>query len=333
MEYRPLGRTGLKISALSLGCFNFGRRADQRESSSMLHRALDAGINAIDTADSYAAGASEQMVGAALAETGARSRVLLTTKVHFPVTEGDVNSRGNSRRYILAACDASLRRLRTDWIDVYMVHRPAPDTAIDETLGALDDLIRAGKVRYAGTSTFAAWQIVEGLWSARDLGLPRITVEQPPYNLLDRRIERELLPMATTFGIAIVVWSPLARGFLTGRFSQGSPLVNTRLADNPHTAEDHQKPPALRVLEALSVIAADRGVPTCQVALGFCLARPTIASVILGPRNAEQLDQLIPAAGVRLSAEEMQRLDEVAKPGRAIIPYYEADFGASSHRV
>ena len=204
MEYRNLGRTGVKVSPLCLGCWNFGNATDRDESLAIIDHALDAGINFIDTANSYGRGTSETLVGEALRASSRRQQVVLATKVHFPMEDDDPNAQGNSRRHILEQCEASLRRLQTDYIDLYQLHRPSPDIPIDETLRALDDLVRSGKVRYIGTSTFPAWQVVESLWVAEKLSLNRPICEQPPYHLLDRRIERELVPMALTHGIGII---------------------------------------------------------------------------------------------------------------------------------
>src|SRR5829696_6283664 len=210
MEYRQLGRTGVQVSPLCLGCMMFGGKTGPEDSYAIIDRAIDAGVNFLDTANVYSRGRSEEVTGAALKRNGKRQQVVLATKVHGTMDDDDPNAQGNSRRHIIEQCDASLRRLQTDYIDLYQIHRPRPEIAIDETLRALDDLVRAGKVRYTGTSTFAAWQLVESLWASKDLGLNRFICEQPPYNLLDRRIERELLPMAQTFGLAIIPWSPIA---------------------------------------------------------------------------------------------------------------------------
>src|SRR5438105_4270000 len=222
MEYRQLGRTGVQVSSLCLGCMMFGRRTSPEDSESIIDRALDDGINFLDTANVYSRGRSEEITGAALKKSGQRQRVVLATKVHGQMADDDPNAAGNSRRHIVAECEASLRRLQTDYIDLYQLHRPEPKTPIDETLRALDDLIRAGKVRYIGTSTFGAWQVVEALWVSKELVLNRFVSEQPPYNILDRRIERELVPMAQTFGLGLVPWSPVAGGLLTGKYRRGS---------------------------------------------------------------------------------------------------------------
>jgi aryl-alcohol dehydrogenase-like predicted oxidoreductase len=223
MEYRSLGRTGVKVSALCLGCMMFGNTAGPDDSYAIIDRAIGAGINFLDTADVYSRGRSEEVVGEALKRNGQRDRIVLATKVHGAMDDNDPNAEGTSRRHIIAACEASLKRLQTDSIDLYQLHRPRPEIAIDETLRALDDLVRAGKVRYIGSSTFAAWQVVEALWAAKELGLNRFVTEQPPYNIVDRRIERELLPMAQTYGIAVIPRSPLGGGILTGKYTARQP--------------------------------------------------------------------------------------------------------------
>ena len=221
MEYRQLGRTGVMVSELCLGCMMFGGRTDEADSIKIVDQALDAGINFVDTANVYNAGRSEEVVGKALKRGGKREKTVLATKVHGVMEEENPNARGNHRRHIVEQCEASLSRLQTDRIDLYQIHRPSSEVAIDETLRALDDLIRAGKVLYIGTSTFAAWQVVESLWVSKELGLNRFVSEQPPYHLLDRRVERELIPVAQTYGLALIPWSPLGGGFLTGKYRRG----------------------------------------------------------------------------------------------------------------
>jgi aryl-alcohol dehydrogenase-like predicted oxidoreductase len=220
VELRNFGRTGVKVSSLCLGCMMFGGRTNATDSYDIIDRALDAGINFLDTANVYSVGRSEEVTGEALKRNGRRNDIFLATKVHGKMGEGP-NDLGNSRRHIIEQCEASLRRLGTDWIDLYQIHRPQPEIAIDETLRALDDLVRSGKVRYIGTTTFGAWQVVEALWASKELGLNRFVSEQPPYNLLDRRVERELLPMARTYGLAIIPWSPIGGGLLSGKYRRG----------------------------------------------------------------------------------------------------------------
>ena len=221
MEYRNLGRTGVRVSPLCVGCLMLGRETSEAESMEIVDRAIDRGINFFDTANMYGRGMSETVLGKAFARNGRRDRVVLATKAHFRMDDDDPNAIGNSRRHMIEQCEKSLRRLQTDHVDLFYVHRPESETPIDETLRALDDLVRAGKVRYIGCSMFTAWQIVESLWAAKEHGLNRFVAEQPPYNLLERRIERELVPCAQTYGIAIMSWSALAAGFLAGRYRRG----------------------------------------------------------------------------------------------------------------
>jgi aryl-alcohol dehydrogenase-like predicted oxidoreductase len=333
MDYRNLGRTGVQVSALCLGCMLFGAPTDEAEALRLVDRALDAGINFLDTANIYNRGRSEEIVGRALQRNGRRAHVVLATKVHGAMDDRDPNAWGNSRRHIIAQCDASLRRLRTEFIDLYQIHRPMSAIPVDETLRALDDLVRGGKVRYLGTSTFAAWQLVEALWVAKEFGLHRFVCEQPPYHLLDRRIERELVPMAQTYGLALIPWSPLAGGFLTGKYRRGDrPPPGSRLGQNPEGMDPHFTDAAFRVLEGVTTLAAEKGCTPGQVALAWVAQQPGVTSPIIGPRTQAQLEELLGAMDVRLTAEDLARLDAVAPPGRSIIPYYEADFGPSRFR-
>jgi aryl-alcohol dehydrogenase-like predicted oxidoreductase len=335
MHYVPFGRTGLKVSPLTLGCMMFGGKTPAEDSARIIDRALDAGINLLDTANIYNDGRSEEVTGAALKRNGKRARVFLATKVHRQMDQTDPNSGGLSRRHIIAECEASLRRLQTDHIDLYQLHRQQPDTAIDETLRALDDLVRAGKVRYLGTSTFAAWQVVESLWCSKELGLNRIVCEQPPYNLLDRRIERELLPMCRTFGIATIPWSPIAGGLLSGKYRAGvAPAVGTRYAnttENPLLAK-RWTDASLAAVEKLLPLADARHVPLSQYALAWVLHQPGITSPIVGPRTLEQFEDGLKALELKLSEAELRRIDEIVPPGTHTSPYYEADFGPHLHR-
>src|SRR5262245_8926061 len=221
MEYRSLGRTGVQVSPLCLGGMLFGEQTDEVEALTIIDHALDAGLNFLDTANIYSRGRSEEIIGRALQHNGRRARVVLATKVHGTMDAHDPNAWGTSQRHIVAQCEASLRRMQTDVIDLYQLHRPMSTIPLDETLRALDDLVRSGKVRYLGTSTFAAWQLMEAPWVSKELGLNRVVCEQPPYHLLDRRIERELVPMAQTYGLALIPWSPLAGGFLSGKYRRG----------------------------------------------------------------------------------------------------------------
>jgi len=262
MEYRNLGRTGVKVSELCLGCMMFGNQTPEPDAMKIIDRALDSGINFLDTANVYNEGKSEEAVGKGLKQNGQRQRVILATKVHGTMDKSDPNARGNSRRHLIQQCEASLRRLQTDYIDLYQIHRPSADTPMDETLRALDDLIHSGKVRYIGTSTYAAWQVVESLWISNEFGLNRVVSEQPPYNLLDRRIERELVPMAQTYGLALLSWSPLAEGFLTGKYRQGQALPpEARLAKEESWFTKHFTDQAFKVLEVVEHLAKEKSCP------------------------------------------------------------------------
>jgi aryl-alcohol dehydrogenase-like predicted oxidoreductase len=328
VEYRNLGRTGVKVSAQCLGCMMFGGRTEPEESLAIIDRALDAGINFLDTANVYSRGRSEEVVGQALKRNGKRNRIVLATKVHGAMDDDDPNAQGNQRRHIIAQCEASLRRLQTDWIDLYQIHRPSSDIPIDETLRALDDLIRAGKVRYIGTSTYAAWQIVESLWVSKEFGLNRFVCEQPPYHLLDRRAERELLPMARTFGLAIIPWSPLAGGFLTGKYRRGEPRTQgARLEQQSEWADKHFTDAAFDVLDIVQALALEKGCTVSQLALAWVTQQPGVTSPIVGPRTMEQFEDNLAALSVSMTDEDRTRLDAVAPKGRAVVQYYDADFG------
>ncbi|MDB4990600.1 MAG: aldo/keto reductase [Myxococcaceae bacterium] len=338
IEKRLLGRTGLRVSPLTLGTMTFGGRSSVEESEAIIDRALAAGINFIDTANVYNAGKSEQIVGAALKKNGHRHRIVLATKVHGNMHAGDAlepTQAGNSRRAIIEQVEASLKRLQTDYIDLYQIHRPQPETPIDETLRALDDLVRSGKVRYIGSSTFAAWQVVESLWVSKELGLNRFVTEQPPYNLLDRRIERELIPAARTFGIGLIPWSPLAGGFLTGKYRLKGEQPDGRFSDRSHVRSasllDNSR--AFEAVQKLEGIAAEKKVPVSQLALAWTVQQPGITSSIIGPRTREQLADNLAALELRFSREDLARIDAVSPPGDVIVPFYNAEFGPHPQRV
>ena len=335
MDYRPLGRTGVQVSALCLGCMMFGRRTGPDDAYAIIDRALESGINFLDTANVYARGLSEEMTGEALRRNGKRQRLVLATKVHGRMADDDPNATGNSRRHIVAECEASLRRLQTDYIDLYQIHRPEANTPIDETLRALDDLVRAGKVRYVGTSTFGAWQVVEALWAAKELGLNRFVTEQPPYNILDRRIERELVPMAQTFGIGLIPWSPIAGGLLSGKYRRGqSAPAGSRYADQGRQrSEDRLVDGVYDVVERLDGMAQSKDCTMVQLALAWVLHQPGITSPIVGPRTLEQMDEYLGAPLVSLTDDDRRQIDQLVPPGGMITPFYDADFGPHPYRV
>ncbi len=337
MEYRPLGRTGVKVSVLCLGCMMFGGKTSPEDSYAIIDRAIDAGINFLDTANVYTRGRSEEVVGEALKRNGKRDRIVLATKVHGVMADDDPNMSGNSRRHIIQQCEASLKRLQTDWIDLYQIHRPQSSIPIDETLRALDDLVRAGKVRYIGTTTFAAWQLMESLMVSRELGLNRFVCEQPPYNLLDRRIERELIPFAQTYGFGLIPWSPLAGGLLTGKYDRNAPPPEgTRFfdyKDNPILFR-RWNDAALAAVDVYKAYVQERGGCTLsQFALAWCMQQPGITSPIIGPRTMEQLEDNLKALDVKISDEDRAKVDAIVPKGGMVAPYYEADFGPHLFRV
>ena len=333
MELRQFGRTGVKVSSICLGAMMFGGKTNPEDSYAIIDRALGEGINFIDTANVYSRGRSEEVVGEALKRSGKRDSVVLATKVHGQMSD-DPNDMGTSRRHIIAQCEESLRRLQTDRIDLYQLHRPRSDTPIDETLRALDDLVRSGKVRYIGTSTFAAWQLVESIYVSKELGANRFVCEQPPYHLLDRRVERELIPAARTYGIAIIPWSPLAGGLLTGKYRRGQdPPDGARFADqsNPrYRARMNDR--IYDVIEPLEEMAKAKGCTLSQFALAWVEQQPGVTSPIIGPRTMEQLEDNLGARDVVFSEDELKQVDSIIRRGDHVAPYYEADFGPSQYR-
>jgi aryl-alcohol dehydrogenase-like predicted oxidoreductase len=312
MQYRALGKTGIKVSPYCLGAMMFGGlgNPDHDDCIRIIHKALDCGVNFIDTADRYSRGESEEIVGKAL--RGRRDAIVLATKVHGPMGE-DPNQQGNSRRWIMQAVEGSLRRLQTDHIDLYQIHRPAPDTDIEETLSALTDLMRAGKVRAIGSSTFPASEIVEAQWVAERRGLARFRTEQPPYSILNRSTEREVLPICQAYGMGALVWSPLAKGMLTGRYRKGQPLPESlRVKAFPQQMGDDRN---LDAVEQLVPIAERAGLSLTHMAMAFVMAHPGVTSAILGPRTMQQLDDLLAGADVALSDEVLDQIDKVVAPG------------------
>jgi aryl-alcohol dehydrogenase-like predicted oxidoreductase len=312
MQYRSLGRTGIKVSPYCLGAMMFGGigNPDHGDCIRIIHKALDFGINFIDTADRYSAGESEEIVGKAL--KGRRDKIVLATKVYGPMGD-DPNQQGTSRRWIMQEVDNSLRRLQTDYIDLYQIHRPAPDTDIEETLSALTDLMRAGKVRAIGSSTFPVSEIVEAQWVAERRGLARFRTEQPPYSILDRGIEYDMLPTCARYGMGVLVWSPLSKGMLTGRYRKGQPLPDSiRVKYFPRQMSDER---SLDAVEQLIPLAEEAGLSLTHMALAFVMAHPGVTSAILGPRTMQHLDDLLAGAEVRLGDGMLDRIDQIVPPG------------------
>ncbi|SNY64905.1 Predicted oxidoreductase [Paractinoplanes atraurantiacus] len=323
MEHRPLGRTGVSVSKLCLGTMMFGDwgNKDHDESIKVIHRALDAGINFVDTADVYSAGECEEIVGKAL--KGRRDDVVLASKANMPMSD-DPNHRGNSRRWIIRAAEDSLRRLGTDWLDLYQVHRWDPAVDLDETLGALTDLVRAGKVRYIGHTTFPASTIVEAQWVAERRGRERFVTEQPPYSILVRNAENEVLPVAQRYGMGVISYSPLAGGWLSGRYSRQaqdlpSSEARRRLANrfDMSLAENQRK---LAAVEQLTDLADQAGLTLIELAVAFVLRHPAITAPIIGPRTIEHLESQLAAADVVLSTDVLDRIDEIVPPGLTLNP-------------
>ncbi|WP_248963180.1 aldo/keto reductase [Sphaerisporangium perillae] len=310
MQYRTLGRTGIKVSPYALGAMMFGAigNPDHDDSIRIIHRALDAGINFVDTADAYAHGESEEIVGKAL--KGRRGDVVLATKLHLPMGD-DPNQRGNSRRWIMTEVENSLRRLQTDHIDLYQIHRPDPDTDIEETLSALSDLIHSGKVRAIGSSTMPASDIIEAQWVAERRGLERFRTEQPTYSILNRGIETEVLPVAQRYGMGTMVWSPLAQGMLTGRIRKGQQTDLRRAAYFKHLSDERR----LDAVEQIIPLAEEAGLPMTHLAMAFAITHPGVTSAIIGPRTMEQLDDLLAGVDVTLTDEILDRIDEIVPPG------------------
>ena len=320
MTHRPLGRTGVKVSPLCLGAMMFGAwgNPDHDEGVRIIHAALDAGINFIDTADVYSRGESEEIVGKALA--GRRDEVVLATKVHGTMGD-DVNQFGNSRRWIIREVEDSLRRLKTDYIDLYQIHRPEADTDIDETLGALTDLVRQGKVRAIGSSTFPASQIVEAQWVARDRGRERFVCEQPPYSMLARGIEADVLPTCRRHGMAVIPWSPLAGGWLSGKWRKGQDAPDSSRAQRMPARYDLSDPGNQRKLDAADVlaqVAEEAGLTLIQMALAFVINHPAVTAAIIGPRTMQQLESQLGADEVVLDAAILDRIDEIVPPGTTL---------------
>jgi aryl-alcohol dehydrogenase-like predicted oxidoreductase len=322
MEYRTLGCTGVRVSPLCLGGDNFMNPTSAAESLRMIQRALDGGINFIDTSNSYMRGESERIIGQALKEDGRRHQTIIATKVHYPVGPGP-NDRGNSRLHIIRACEDSLRRLETDYIDLYQTHRPDFDIPLDETLGALTDLVRQGKVRYIGSSTAPAWHVMEGLMVSQMRGLARFVSEQPPYNLLDRRIENELVPMCQRHGLGIIAWSPLAMGLLAGRYADAdNPPPDSRAMRRGGIYAERITQRAIDVGNRFVALAQEHGIDPARLAILWVKDQPGVTAPIIGPRTVAQLENLLPVLDMSLSDELRAACDALVPPGSAVANFH-----------
>jgi aryl-alcohol dehydrogenase-like predicted oxidoreductase len=327
MEYKSLGRTGVKVSPICLGTMNFPYRTPEEKAVEIIDQAIDSGINFIDTADFYGQplndgagqGTTELLLGKTIKNK--RQRLVIATKFFATVDRTDPNARGGSRRHIIRACEDSLRRLDTDYIDLYQMHRPDPEVPIDETLRALEDLIRSGKVRYIGTSSFAGWQLVEGLWISDRLNLNRFVTEQPRYSLLDRRIETEVIPAAEKFGIGILPYSPLGGGLLTGKYTRDAqPPADSRMQDDAwgQWASGFASDQVYQLTEVLAALAAEKSCTASQLALAWVAQQPAVVSPIIGPRTSAQLEDNLGAMEISLTEEDIERLDQSTIPGKAL---------------
>jgi aryl-alcohol dehydrogenase-like predicted oxidoreductase len=326
MQYRPLGRTGVQVSTLCLGTMNFGGSANEAESAEILNVALNAGINFVDTANSYNAGESERILGRAFKANGRRNEVILATKVHNKT--GDLpNDRGSSRYHIIEACEASLRRLKTDHIDLYQLHRPVFEVPQDETLRAFDDLVRAGKVRYIGCSTHPAWFVMEALATSERYNLVRYISEQPPYNLLDRRIENELIPLCQKYNLAVLPWSPLAMGVLAGRYDHPGDYPEGSRASlwNKEIIELRVTRRGIEVAQELGKMAAERGFTSAQLALLWLKDQPGVTSPVIGPRTLAHLEDSLAIAEQNLDDSDRPLFDALVHPGTAVADFHNAN--------
>lgn len=322
MQTRRLGRSGVLVSALALGTDNILNPTSEDESIRMIHAAIDGGINLIDTANSYRAGEAERVIGKALRLRGKRDDVLVATKFHYPTGPGP-NDRGNSRVHLIRACEESLRRLRLDHIDLYQSHRPDLDVPLDETLSALDDLVRAGKVRYVGTSTSPAWHVMEAIMTAELQGVVRVVSEQSPYNLLDRRIENELLPMCRRHGVGVLCWSPLAMGMLAGRYaSESGREADSRATLRGGIYAERVTAAGIEAGNAFAALARAAGYEPALLAALWTKDQPGVTAPIVGPKSVEQLTSLLPAGDLDLPDDIRAACDQLVAPGSFVASFF-----------
>ena len=321
MQYRRLGRSGLKISELVLGTMNFGNQTDKSESIKIIDAAIHAGINMLDCADVYAGGQSERVIGEALAANGKRKDVFVTSKVFLPMGDGP-NDRGNSKHHILESCENSLRRLKTDYIDIYFLHRTDFNVPQEETLAAVDLLVRQGKVRYVGCSTHPPWRVVEAMWIADKHHYPKFVCEQPPYNLLDRRIENEIVPMCQAYDLGTVTWSPLAQGVLAGRYQDADKLPAGSRGALMEIYGERITPQGIDVAQQLAERAQQKDCTLPQLALAWILHQPGITGAIIGPRTWDHFNDILPATDVQLDDSDLQFCDDLVPSGANVSDHF-----------
>jgi aryl-alcohol dehydrogenase-like predicted oxidoreductase len=322
VEYRLLGRTGLNISPLCLGTANFADPTPEEECIGIVHRAIEAGINLIDTGNNYANGECERIVGKALSQNNYRQKVLLATKVHYPMGPGP-NDSGNSRLHILKACEDSLRRLNTEFIDIYQIHRPSPDVAVEETLGALTDLVRQGKIRYAGCSTHPAWKVMESLMVSEKCGYTKYILEQSPYNLLDRRIENELIPLCKACGLGILAWAPMAMGVLLGRYSSAEDYPkDSRAALRGGIYAQRVTQKGIEVGDRFVRLAKEKGISPAQLSILWVKDQDGITAPVIGPRSITQFEELLPVLEMQLDKDIREACDRLVPPGSAAANFF-----------
>ena len=321
MEYRRLGRSGLKISKLALGTMNFGNPTDKTESFRIINTALDAGINILDCADVYADGESERIIGEALAENGRRKDVLVTSKSFLPTGNGP-NDAGNSKHHILTACENSLKRLKTDWIDIYFLHRTDFSVPQEESLAALDLLVQQGKVRHIGCSTHPPWRAVEAWWIADKHHYPKFICEQPPYNLLDRRVEIEIVPMCKAYDLGIISWSPLAQGVLAGRYQDAADIPQGSRGAFKSIYTERITPQGIEVAQQLAQRAAQKGCTLPQLAVAWVIHQPGVTAAIIGPRTLAHLNDLLSAADLNLDDTDLDYCNRLVKPNAFVSDHF-----------
>jgi 1-deoxyxylulose-5-phosphate synthase len=322
MQLRLLGRTGLKVSPLCLGAMNFGARTPTTDALNIINRAVDNGINFINTADMNYSGMSESIVGSAIKTRGLRDQVILSTEISGP-DMGVPHEPNLTRRYIVQACEKSLRRLDTDYIDLYNIPRPNPNIPIEEPLRALSDLISEGKIRYIGSSTFPAWMVLESLFVSEKLNLYHVMTEQPPYNLLDRRIENELIPLALKYDMALIPWAPLAQGVLAGRYTDLNNLPkDSRAVEIGKIYRERVNQKGIEIGKKVSELAKHSGRTPAQFSYLWVRDQPGVTAPIVGVRTMEQLDELLPALNLELTTEERRACDEITPPGTAVANFF-----------